>query len=283
MGAALHRPCAFVETVEHGAEAGGDLHEWASAAKSLKSRGYAVQRFTANEMVAADLGISSNTPVVIGSRSSMRQALKSIGAIHADGHLPERPDYPMCLSEFLGRCVRPALLQQALDESATGPVFTKPRGAAHTKLFTGCVLDGTNGWRLDRVSRDTPVWLSSVLEGMLAEWRCYCLHGRVEASVCYHGNEVSAPLDRARVEAAAATLHASVEEGSAAFALDVGVLSDGRTVLIEVNDGFSLGLYPGCPAELYASMMVARWRELAHEGNGLRDPKSTRHEKCARK
>ena len=35
-----------------------------------------------------------------------------------------------------------------------------------------------------------------------------------------------------------------------------------QTVLIELNDGFALGLYPGCPEEWYAAMMVARWEEI---------------------
>ena len=35
------------------------------------------------------------------------------------------------------------------------------------------------------------------------------------------------------------------------------------TVLVECNDGLALGLYPGCPAEVYVDVLVARWRELA--------------------
>ena len=92
------------------------------------------------------------------------------------------------------------------------------------------------------------------------------VRGAVEAAVCYCGDEAAAPIDLPLVRAAAATLHAS-EEGSAAFALDVAVVcppegGEARTVLVECNDGFALGLYPGCSAELYARMMVARWDEL---------------------
>jgi hypothetical protein len=39
-----------------------------------------------------------------------------------------------------------------------------------------------------------------------------------------------------------------------------------QTVLVELNDGFSLGLYPGCPAAWYAEMQVARWQELVSSG-----------------
>jgi ATP-grasp domain, R2K clade family 3 len=45
------------------------------------------------------------------------------------------------------------------------------------------------------------------------------------------------------------------------FALDVGVLATGETVLVEVNDGFSLGRY-GLPVALYTDMVIARWEEM---------------------
>ena len=50
------------------------------------------------------------------------------------------------------------------------------------------------------------------------------------------------------------------------FAMDFGVTDDGRTLLIEVNDGYSLGTY-GLEATLYARLLSARWAEL----NGTED------------
>ena len=61
--------------------------------------------------------------------------------------------------------------------------------------------------------------------------------------------------------------------GTAAFAsapigygADWAVAADGRTVLVEVNDGFSLGNY-GVPGHLYTALLQCRWRQL----NGLPD------------
>jgi hypothetical protein len=267
MGAIASRT-AFVETVEHGAEAGGDMHEWCTAAKALELLGFSVVRFTADEMCSSasahTLGTTSKTPV-IGRRCSMRYALQACGALAATAPLPERPDYPSCLTDFLGRDVKQATLRDAL--LAPPPVFVKPRGAEHVKRFDGLVLDGSNTAFLDRVPRDAPVWMSEVLAGLVAEWRCYVRNGQVESFVCYRGDQ-DVPLDLPRVSAAAATLYASAD-GSAAFALDVGVVrrssggTEAQTVLIEVNDGFSLGLYPGCPPEVYAKMMCERWDEMA--------------------
>ena len=48
---------------------------------------------------------------------------------------------------------------------------------------------------------------------------------------------------------------------ASAYAIDFGVLRDGRTVLLEVNDGYSLGRY-GCPPDAYVDVLGTRWAEL---------------------
>ena len=272
MGACGSRT-VFVETVEHG-DGTMDMHEWASAADALRRLGYSVVRFTAEEMARTggtkQLGVTADTPV-IGGRASMRTALRTCNAIGVDAPLPERPDYPAVLKPFLGRTIEPGTLQDALDASDFArPTFVKPRGANNVKLFNGVVLDCNSHAFLDKVPRDSPVWMSEKLDGLVAEWRCYVLHGHVDAVVCYAGDE-AAPLNMRRVQQAAQRLYAS-DEGSAAFALDFGVVKASgrdaaRTVLIEVNDGFSLGLYPGCAHETYAEMMVARWDEIVVRGS----------------
>ena len=53
----------------------------------------------------------------------------------------------------------------------------------------------------------------------------------------------------------------SAGESTAGYALDFGVLADGRTALVEWNDGFSLGSY-GLEGGLYTELILARWCEL---------------------
>lgn len=53
----------------------------------------------------------------------------------------------------------------------------------------------------------------------------------------------------------------SADQAPAAFAIDFGVLTDGQTALVELNDGFSIGTY-GLSGELYADFTAARWAEL---------------------
>jgi hypothetical protein len=47
----------------------------------------------------------------------------------------------------------------------------------------------------------------------------------------------------------------------AGYAADFGVTGDGRTLLVEVNDGYSLG-HGGLVANRYAELLRARWTEL---------------------
>ena len=49
----------------------------------------------------------------------------------------------------------------------------------------------------------------------------------------------------------------------AAYAIDFGVTDDGRTLLIEVNDGYALGSY-GLFYPDYSKLLSARWAELTN-------------------
>ena len=54
-------------------------------------------------------------------------------------------------------------------------------------------------------------------------------------------------------------------EAPAGYALDVGVLSDGRTALVEVNDGYAIGFYgkvTPARADAYLRLLVARYEQL---------------------
>ena len=60
----------------------------------------------------------------------------------------------------------------------------------------------------------------------------------------------------------------------AGYAMDIGVTEDGRTLLVEINDGYALGCYGADPVE-YAKLLSARWCELA----GIQDECDVYHER----
>ncbi len=51
-----------------------------------------------------------------------------------------------------------------------------------------------------------------------------------------------------------------------AYSIDMGILSNGDSVLVEVNDFFALGSY-GLDPILYARGIEARWNEIVATGS----------------
>jgi hypothetical protein len=171
--------------------------------------------------------------------------------------VPAPLDYLGASPSSLGRGVWPSTLGAvaASLEHRGEPVFVKPRGTA--KRFTGRVVTEVGDLRsLPVRSASTPVWCSEVVE-IVSEHRVFMIHGRV-VGTCHYDGAAAVPPEDGAVDAICADVMTSVPAGCA---LDVAVLTDGTVVLIEGNDGYSLGRY-GLDGETYAALLLARWAEL---------------------
>ena len=112
--------------------------------------------------------------------------------------------------------------------------------------------------RLGGVPQSEEVWCSEVVS-WVSEWRLYVAGGRVLHAGHYDGNPDVKPSPDV-VEEALGLI--SAQDGCpSSYALDLGVLGNGETALVEVNDGYGIGAY-GIDAELYYSFLKARWDEL---------------------
>ncbi len=141
------------------------------------------------------------------------------------------------------------------------PTFVKPRD--EQKLFTGFVVaDRSALTRLEALGLSTPIWRSEVV-GWRCERRYFVLDGEPIADRPYAGNDRERPDIGVVREALAAWRTAGGMPR--ACAADFGVLDDGRTALVEVNDAFGLGAY-GLDASTYLDLLVARWSELTMRG-----------------
>ena len=107
---------------------------------------------------------------------------------------------------------------------------------------------------------DSEIYCSEVVN-FISEWRCFVLYGEILDIRFYYGDR-NAECDRSVIDAAVQAYTSK----PAGCAVDFGVTDDGRTLLLEVNDGFSLGTY-GLEDTLYAKLLTARWAEL----NGTED------------
>lgn len=110
------------------------------------------------------------------------------------------------------------------------------------------------------VTEETPVQIQEVV-CFLSEWRAFVIRGIVQGLSHYSGDPLRFPSANViRATVGAFTLP------PAGYAADFGVSDDGRTILVEVNDGYALG-QGGLVADRYAQLLKARWDEMV-EGTG---------------
>jgi len=180
-----------------------------------------------------------------------------IGDVHAalrklNVPRPDPIDYPEALQDFLGRKIWKGFLGDVRDRP-NHSVFVKP--IAH-KVFTGLLWTGSrqDRLRLALYGDEVACHISDPI-GFISEYRCFVLDGELVGVKHYKGDWSKAPA-REPVEAAV-----KAWKGPRAYALDFGVTDDGRTLLVEANDGYSLGCY-GLQPEIYARFIEARWEEL---------------------
>lgn len=194
-----------------------------------------------------ELDASSRGDVVVGGLGPVRHALVSRGV------RIEEFDYPDELRGYMGRRTWSSAMDEVAADCSMRRVFVKP---VEDKRFTGktvaCIGDltglGTSGY-------NPPVSCSEVVD-FRAEWRCFVRYGDILDVRPYKG-DWRLSFDLAVIEGAVA----AYETAPAGYAADFGVTHDGRTLLVEVNDGYSLGCY-GLQHNLYAQLLAARWAEL---------------------
>lgn len=176
---------------------------------------------------------------------------------------PDNMSYPEACQRFLGRTIHKTKAGQVI-----GNWFVKP---VITKAFTGFVYDSNrtepSSSAADRESLQaflamppaTPVWISEPVKFM-SEWRCYVQNGLILGTVRY---DPDGPED-APEPALDVVLECIAASGiTSPFAADFGVLDDGRTVLIEVNDFWALGLYDRAILPMqYLNALHERWTDL---------------------
>ena len=218
------------------------------AFRGFESLGYEICPFVAADVASLDLDAA--TPVVAGIPTIWR-ALKTLGATP-----PQLAPIPRGLEQFAGREFGLSTLDEirvhVVEEKP--PIFVKP---IQGKLFDGHVASAYRDLiRTASLAPETPVWWSQVVP-FRGEFRGYICNGELVGFGHYKG-DFRLPVDFAPVEAAIQ----SWETLPRGCSMDWGTTADGRTLLIEVNDGYSLGCYGLQPIN-YANLLKSRWSELA--------------------
>lgn len=233
-----------------------------AAAATMAAPALEVVRRTAEMLVRDAEELATGEAVPVGSVEFVREAMRLAGIEE-----PSNISYPEALRKYLAGDVR-----QLRAGSVLGRHFIKP---VRTKLFTGFVFDSMQDpAELDEHDReqhaaflalppDELVWVADPVV-FAGEWRYYVRGRRVIGRARYDpdGADVVAEPQAGVVERVLADLPFDHP-----CALDFGVLDDGRTVLVEVNDAWAIGLYgEAMPAADYLDYLLDRWRRLVETG-----------------
>jgi hypothetical protein len=190
---------------------------------------------------------SQKEDIIVGYVGTVRARLADFGII-----TPEM-DYPDELQKYLGRKIWKTKMNEVSNDPDRWPVFVKP---LEDKQFTGVVVRSSKdliGCGIQGVNQD--VYCSEIVK-FDAEWRCFVRYGQILSVRPYKG-DWRKHFDYKVIENAVKEFTSA----PAGYAIDFGTTDDGRTLLIEVNDGYALGCY-GLFYLDYAKLLSARWAEL---------------------
>lgn len=231
---------AYIQSYENGIP---HNYNFMNAYQGFYEMGFEVIPFHDNERFQE----SNKEDIVVGYVGTVRARLADFGII-----TPEM-DYSDELKQYLGRRIWQTKMNEVNNNPDCWPVFVKP---FEDKQFTGVVIRSPKdliGCGIQGVNQD--IYCSEIVK-FEAEWRCFVRYGHILSVRPYKG-DWRKHYDYKVIESAVKEFTSA----PAGYAIDFGLTNDGRTLLIEVNDGYALGCY-GLFYIDYAKLLSARWAEL---------------------
>jgi ATP-grasp domain, R2K clade family 2 len=197
-----------------------------TALLGFREKGYEIITFEYPEIDELPLDDES---IVCGGIPVVLRALKRLGITP-----PELPSIPSQIADFAARKI----------------------STATRKLFPGKPLKEFRDLISTRHLPDEQIVVTSEIVEFHSEYRAFVMDGDILGIHYYKGNIRLFPdftvIDRAI---------AAYTSAPAAYAIDFGIVADGRTLLVETNEAYALGCY-GLPELRYSSLIERRWQEL---------------------
>jgi len=194
--------------------------------------------------------------VVVGTIESSRYIFNKLGISVPNLYIPDE------LSEFTGRKIEKSTIKDALNRFKNKEkIFIKPVVA---KRFPAQVVDGLPLMTYVNQNFDDTMecWISEVVN-FVSEYRIFLNNNEIIGCKHYLG-DYKIFLDWNIIETAVKSLKCQ----PAGWCLDFGVTDDNKTLLIEANDGYSLGNY-GLDTSAYCKLLKDRWIELTSGKCGI--------------
>ena len=183
--------------------------------------------------------------VVVGYISDVQKSLLKLGK-----NIPQPIDYPQELSQFLAREIKKIKYSELPKDNY--PYFIKP---VKHKVFAGKVIREFK----DLIGiPETELYYTKDILNILSEYRVYIQNKKIISVKHYKGNPFIPPNEGAIIN-----MINNYNHQPNTYALDVGVCliqNKLETILIEVNNGYSLGNY-GLDELSYAKLLRDGYRQ----------------------
>lgn len=166
--------------------------------------------------------------------------------------LPTISCYPDELEKYYGRKIWKSTLHDFIRENNFN-TFIKP---VENKFFTGKLVKTFSDLiSIGHQENNVEIWCSKPVE-IITECRCFIKYGSVIDIRNYTGSWKSKP-DVELIEKIAKNFSPNLN----GYAIDFGVTKEGKTIVVEVNDGYSLGNF-GLFSVDYCKLLNARWTQI---------------------
>ncbi|MGL6073547.1 MAG: ATP-grasp domain-containing protein [Fimbriiglobus sp.] len=196
------------------------------------------------------------TTLVVGGSGAVRFALGKLGV-----KTPAIDDLPEELAEFRGRRVWHSTWGEVCKSYQDGgpAIFIKPLD--DPKAFIARLITQFRDLiPLSHLPGEKKLLVSEPVE-FVSEWRFYVVRGKIVGAGWYSGDPLVFP-DRDVIQRAVSQWGSSAPDG---YGIDFGIITTGQTILVEVNDGYSLGCL-GLRPHVYSQLLEARWSQLTTGG-----------------
>jgi len=189
--------------------------------------------------------------IIVGGIGNVRRRIELLGIERKQKEI----DYPEELEKYLNRKIWKTTLEEVLQQKHFN-IFIKPD--IDTKKFAGKVFKNELDF-IGLIDENHPTKvLCSEIVNFKTEFRCFIRYKEILDIRRYKG-DLDNSIDLETVINAISDFKSQPKS----FALDFGITENNKTVLVEVNDGHSLGSY-GISSQNYAKFLSARWSELTN-------------------
>ena len=194
--------------------------------------------------------------IIVGGIGNVRKRIELLGIERKQQEI----DYPNELEKYLNRKIWKSTLEEILSQKHFN-IFIKPD--IDTKKFAGKVFKNELDF-IGLIDEENPTKvLCSEIVNFKTEFRCFIRYKEILDIRRYKGDwDKSINLEIVK------SAISDFESQPNSYALDFGITDDNKTVLVEVNDGHSLGSY-GISSQNYAKFLSARWSELTNTNDYL--------------